>query len=98
LFFCTPYPHTLETAVPLLMFEATALPELVVAALENTDGPWKSLWPICEDALAPGSLAPPDVCPTDIVLPRLVLEATALPEVSLVVPDINLEIAHLAGI
>ena len=81
MFICTAYPNTLQTAVLLLMFEAAALPELVVAPPENTDRLWKSLWPICEAALAPGSLAPPDICPTDTVLPRLVLEAAALPEV-----------------
>jgi hypothetical protein len=76
---CTPYQNPpVETAVPLLKFEAARLHEVVVAPPGSVNAFCWFPWPMADSALEPPG--PPAAAET--ALPRLVLEAVRLQSAS----------------
>jgi hypothetical protein len=71
-----------ETALPVLLFSATWLPEPVVVVPESTKALCWFAWPMADPALEP-----PD--PTETALPVLVFVTAWLHEPVVVVPDIQ---------
>ena len=78
----TPYGiPALETALPVLVFVAVWMPELVVSPPDCTKSLWLAPKPIADSELEP------DWPPTETALPALEFVLVWLHEVSVVPPD-----------